>query len=210
MTSHDTPEKNYDLERLVFFSDGVFAIAITLLVIEMHPPEHWDGTWHGLLMAIGAKLVFYVISFFSLGGFWVAHRFIFRHTQKFNEAASFLNLIFLCLICLMPFVNGISSEYGLPPVIFELYIGEMVVLSCLAGLLWAYVALIAKLTDPRLTTAFKWLSLARLTLSPLLIGGLSLWIGVTFGIWPSISFMFVGFFVSSRIKMAPYKVVPSA
>ncbi len=206
MNTHNTPEKNYDLERLVFFSDGVFAIAITLLVIELRPPEHWDGTWPGLLGAILGKLVFYVVSFFSLGLFWMAHRFIFRFTQKFNEIAAILNLIFLCLIGVMPFVNAMTSEYGMPTVVLQMYLGEMAAVALAAGVLWFYVAFVGKLTDPRLTTVFKVLSLMRLTLTPLLIGGLSLWIGSRYGVLPSIAFIFVAFFITNRIHLDPYKI----
>ena len=204
MYNHSTPEKNYDLERLVFFSDGVFAIAITLLVIELRPPVHWDGTWQGLLNAILAKLVFYIVSFFSLGLFWMAHRFIFRFTQKFNEIAALLNLIFLCLIGVMPFVNAMTSEYGMTSVVLQMYLGEMAAVALAAGALWFYVAFIGKLTDARVTMVFKILSLMRLTLTPLVIGGLSLWIGSRYGVLPSIIFIFVAFFITNRIHLAPY------
>jgi uncharacterized membrane protein len=207
MKNHDTPEKNYDLERLVFFSDGVFAIAITLLVIELRPPEHWDGTWIGLLTPILAKLIFYVISFFSLGLFWMAHRFIFRFMQKFDEIAALLNLIFLCLIGVMPFVNAMASEHGMPPVVMQMYLGEMAAAALAAGLLWFYVAFIGKLTDPRLMISFKVYGLFRLTLTPLVIAGGALWAGMHFGILPSIGFIFVAFFVTNRLHLEPFKTV---
>ncbi|MDV6331144.1 TMEM175 family protein [Asticcacaulis sp. 201] len=205
MNEHDTPEKNYDLERLLFFSDGVFAIAITLLVIEMRPPEHWDGTWNGLLMHILGKLIFYIISFFSLGLFWMAHRFIFRYTQKFDEVTAFLNLIFLCLIGLMPFVNAMASEHGMPSVVLQMYLGEMAAVSLTTGLMWFYIAFIARLANPRLTTGFKWYATARLTLMPLLIASGSLWIGMQFGILPSIAFLIVAFFVTNRLHLHPFE-----
>jgi uncharacterized membrane protein len=206
MKNHDTPEKNYDLERLIFFSDGVFAIAITLLVIELRPPEHWDGTWVGLLTPILAKLIFYVVSFFSLGLFWMAHRFIFRFTQKFDEIAALLNLVFLCLIGVMPFVNAMASEHGMPPVVLQMYLGEMIAAALTASLLWLYVAFIGKLTDPRLTIGFKLYGLFRLSLTPILIAAGALWVGMRFGILPAIGFIFIAFFITNRLHMEPFKL----
>ena len=205
MKHHDTPEKSYDLERLIFFSDGVFAIAITLLVIELHPPEHWDGSFDTLFNAVAAKLIFFFISFVAIGLYWMAHRFVFRHVQKFSEPAAFLNLLFLCLVCLTPFANALTSEYGLTPMVFAVYAGLMGAISVMLALLWGYVALVANLTDPRMTTAFKWMSLVRVCLSPLIIGGVSMWLGLRFGILPSIGFVVLGGIVSSRISLKPFR-----
>ena len=102
MKEHDTPVKNYDLERLLFFSDGVFAIAITLLAIELHPPHGWDGRFETLFNATAGLLIFYAISFFAIAMFWMAHRGVFRHVIKFNEVASLLNILFLMFFCLVP------------------------------------------------------------------------------------------------------------
>ena len=129
MKKHDTPEKSYDLERLIFFSDGVFAIAVTLLVIEMRPPEHWDGSWAMLLQGIGAKAICYAISFFALAGFWTAHRFIFRYVGKFTEPASLLNLFFLMTISLVPFGNAMLVDHVVQPVAIDIFVGLMALIS---------------------------------------------------------------------------------
>lgn len=75
--------------------------------------------------------------------------------------------------------------------------------------MWFYVAFVAKLTDPRLTRGFKWYATARLTLTLLLIAGSSLWLGMKFGILPSIGFLIVAFYVGNRLQLRPFQAEPS-
>lgn len=82
MNRHDTPETDYHLERLVFLSDGVFAIVITLLALELRPPPNWDRTLAGLLAGTGPALLAFAISFAAVGAFCNAHRLIFARVQR--------------------------------------------------------------------------------------------------------------------------------
>lgn len=208
MKTHDTPEKTYDLERLIFFSDGVFAIAITILVIELHPPQGWDGSWTTLLNGLLGKVVCYVISFSVLAAFWTAHRFIFRHVQKFSEPASLLNLVFLLAISLVPFVNAMLIEHATQTTATQAYIGLVMIASTVMALLWAYLALIARHIDPRIGMAFRWLVLARLLIMPPLLSFLSIWIGQHFGIAPSVIFTAVVAAVAGRFGVKPMPSEP--
>ena len=61
------------LHRLILFSDAVFAIAITLLAIEIHPPHHWEGI-ADLFAQMSDKLIAYVVSFAVIGICWISHR----------------------------------------------------------------------------------------------------------------------------------------
>lgn len=204
MKNHDTPEKIYDLERLVFFSDGVFAIAITLLVIELHPPEGWDHSLVALFNALAPKVLFYVISFSAIGAFWMSHRMIFRYVQTFNEGAAWFNLLFLLLIGLIPLANSILLEGQMSLAAIEVYIGLICIISLAVGLLWGYVALISRLIDPRVTVSFRWLTLLRLAVIPPVLCGASLWFGLQFGLWPAVLFVALSTFLSGRIHSNPY------
>jgi uncharacterized membrane protein len=205
MKEHDTPEKNYDLERLLFFSDGVFAIAITLLAIELHPPHGWDGHFETLFNATAGLLIFYAISFFAIAMFWMAHRGVFRHVIKFNEVASLLNILFLMFICLVPFANSLFGEGHLSIDVIVIYVGLMSVTSFLLGLLWAYLAFIAKVTDPRLSTQFKWFALLRLSLFPPVMSGAALWISFNYGLWPCLAFLIPAAILSIKLRSKVYK-----
>ncbi len=209
MQNHDTPEKSYDLERLIFFSDGVFAIAITLLAIELHPPENWDHTFAGLWHHVGGSIAYYFISFAALGAFWMMHRVLFRHVRTFKETASWLNLLFLATIGLVPFGNLLLGDGGITLDVLWIYIGLMTMISFIGGVLWVYLSLIAKVTDPRLTTGFKLAMLLRLSIMPPVMCGASLWVGATFGLIPSTIFVAVIVSLSTLIRSKPYKDEPA-
>ncbi|RZK15958.1 MAG: DUF1211 domain-containing protein [Hymenobacter sp.] len=119
MDHHDTALDHHDrtefqLERLILFTDAVFAIAITLLVIEIKVPELHHLTEqaavNGLLQLI-PKFIGFFISFFVIAIYWVAHHRIFRFVRRLNARLIWLNLLFLLAIVLMPFTTAYQSEY---------------------------------------------------------------------------------------------------
>jgi uncharacterized membrane protein len=101
------------LERLVFFSDAVFAIAITLLVLELHAPELPHGVsdmdqWHALAALIPSFFGF-ALSFFVIGRFWLSHHQAFSLAQKYDERLLTPNLWLLMAIVFLPFVTAYLS-----------------------------------------------------------------------------------------------------
>ena len=209
MKTHDTPEKSYDLERLIFFSDGVFAIAITILVIEMHPPEGWDGSWQSLINVLFAKLICYVLSFSTLAFFWTAHRFVFRYVQKFTEPASLLNLLLLLTMSLVPFANALLIENVRATTATQAYLGLVTAASTVMGLLWAYLALISKSIDPRIGKGFRWLVMVRLLFLPPILAFCSIWVGQHYGVWPSVLLTSSFAAIAGRFGVKPMPSDPS-
>src|SRR5436189_5058790 len=103
-----TPEMNsvkpgFDLEltpqRLEAFSDGVFAIAITLLIIEIKVPTHEEvalyGSLSGYLVHLWPSYFAYAFSFFVIGVYWVNHHYLFQFFTHTNHYFSLLTILFL-------------------------------------------------------------------------------------------------------------------
>ncbi len=98
--------------RLEAFSDGVIAIAITLLVLEIHVPGvHARG---GLAHALGEEwpsYVSYATSFLTIGIIWVNHHLAIARLRSLNHGVLFLNLLLLLFIGLLPFTTALMAQY---------------------------------------------------------------------------------------------------
>jgi len=101
---------DHTLERLIFFSDAVFAIAITLLVIEIHPPHlpHGSSNQEHLvaLVQLIPGFVGYFISFWVIGAFWMGHHRAFGLAAHYSPAILGWNMALLNIIAFMPFASG--------------------------------------------------------------------------------------------------------
>ncbi|PNS09801.1 TMEM175 family protein [Solilutibacter silvestris] len=96
-------------ERVVFFSDAVFAIAITLLAIELKLPGH-DTTDAAAAVEITATFIAYFVSFMVTGVFWTSHMLTWKHVTRVNGGMVWLTLMQLMFVALMPFA---TREYSL-------------------------------------------------------------------------------------------------
>lgn len=111
-------------ERIVFFSDAVFAIVITLLVLEIKVPHiegHSSGALHQALVHLIPKFMGFVCSFFIVGLMWFEHHRIFRFIEGFTAGLIWRNLIFLLVITFIPFPTALFSEYPWSMTAFLIY-----------------------------------------------------------------------------------------
>jgi uncharacterized membrane protein len=102
------------LERLVFFSDAVFAIAITLLVLEIKVPElpytaSDAAFWHALEV-LWPKFFAFVLSFLVIGRLWMSHHQIFARATGFHPGVLWPNTVLLLLIAFMPFATAFLGD----------------------------------------------------------------------------------------------------
>jgi uncharacterized membrane protein len=140
------------LERIIFFSDAVFAIAITLLALDIRLPVV-DGslTDTGLsqtLLAIWPRYLGYVIGFLTIGVLWMNHHQKFCLIQRYDRNLMWLNLLFLMCVAFIPFPTAMISEYGnrTATILYAI----VVTLASLASFgLWEYASYRNRLIDPR-------------------------------------------------------------
>jgi uncharacterized membrane protein len=143
---HSANKNHFQLDRISFFTDGVFAIAITLLVIEFkvpvieHPTDHllWDA-----LKEMAWKLLGFVLSFCIVGYYWSVHHRIFGYVEKYTARLIWLNLLFLFSVVLLPFTSGLLGEYASDThllVPYGIYVINICLVAVMNAILWFYVS----------------------------------------------------------------------
>jgi uncharacterized membrane protein len=112
-TARRREENEVEFSRIVAFSDGVFAIAITLLVLNLSVPEHIHGDdLNSVLWEQRQDLFAYVISFAVIGRFWIVHHRFFSSVVGFDARLLSLNLFYLGWIALFPFSAQVFGDHA--------------------------------------------------------------------------------------------------
>jgi uncharacterized membrane protein len=103
------------LHRLAGLSDGVFAIAMTLLVLEIHVPSvesvHTEAALWNAFLLLSPKLLMYVMSFLTLGIFWLGQQTQLDHLAESDRNLVWIHIGFLASICMLPFSTGVMGEF---------------------------------------------------------------------------------------------------
>lgn len=108
--------------RLEMFSDGVFAIVITILILNIHLPDNTTTQHLGeALRALFPNILAYVISFILIGLYWIGHHTSFHQIQKVNGVFLWMNMLLLLLVSFMPFPASLLGKYPLEPVPLMIY-----------------------------------------------------------------------------------------
>jgi uncharacterized membrane protein len=123
------------------FSDGVFAIAITLLVLDLHVPEVGDGS---LTHALGKQWpadASYAVSFLTIGIIWVNHHGLMRHLERCDRTLLCLNVFLLMMVAVLPYPTALISHYARTPnatAAAVAYGGVMVTMALFFNAIWHY------------------------------------------------------------------------
>lgn len=117
------------LHRLVFFTDAVFAIVLTLLVLELRPPETHDISGAAAFAEMGHHFLAFFMSFALIGIFWAAHMNTTRRLVRFDWPTALMNLVFLFPICLIPFASAWFGEAPGDSLVWGVYCGMLVATS---------------------------------------------------------------------------------
>jgi uncharacterized membrane protein len=111
---HKHPKQDFQVERIAFFSDAVFAIAITLLVIEFKIPEvtkesTYAEVWHEVV-ELKYKFFALILSFALISNYWMRHHLLFKHIHNYNRQIMISNLLCLLPMIFFPFTTAFFYE----------------------------------------------------------------------------------------------------
>jgi uncharacterized membrane protein len=151
--------------RTEAFSDGVFAIAITLLVLNLKVPDMNQGLISGLLEQWPAYAT-YALTFLSIGTIWVNHHWIFDRLRQVDKPLVYLNLIFLMAVSGLPFPTAILSKYLMAghdeQIAVAIYGGNMAFLGAAFGTMWLHAFRSRYLVHTEIPLRNAWSILVRL------------------------------------------------
>ena len=214
LEQHDPERRDFQIERIILFTDAVFAIAITLLVIEIKAPEahHLDNK-HQLfqLLRMIPKFIGFMMSFGVIAIYWRSHHRVFGFVHNFTEKLIWLNMLFLLPIVLMPFSSAYLSENIYLTVPFTIYSCNVAVTGLINYIVLRYVFNSKNnIVKNRPSAAFLSLFYARATTIPIFFTCCA--VGVWIGLPPNPIFYMLLIpllFILGKYNARKYKVQPT-
>jgi uncharacterized membrane protein len=140
----EQPSTPNETARIEAFSDGVFAIAITLLILEIRvPPQTADGVLRDALRDLWPSYVAFLASFMTIGVMWLNHHRLFSLINKRDDGLIGLNLLLLLFITWLPFPTALLAEHLLGPhrdqqAAAVMYAGSFLALAIVFNVMWRY------------------------------------------------------------------------
>ena len=157
-------------ERVLAFSDGVFAIVITLLVLEIKVPEiPAAGAAEELPHALAEMLpviVSHIISFALLGIYWVGHHAMFTLIKRYDRTLLWLNIVFLMCVASMPFPTSLLIRYSGQRISMAIYCGVLTLAGLSAVAMWWHASRQHRLIDEHLRPEVIALTYRRVLIAP--------------------------------------------
>ena len=141
-------------KRIEALSDNIFAVAMTLLVVNIKVPQfhgvkNAEHVWP-LIVPLWHHLRAFSLSFIIIGLYWVAHHRIFAFIKRSNSILLLLNLVFMGFTVLTPFLSGLLGQFDESRVSLALYGANMIFISLTLQLIWWYATSRRRLVDPQL------------------------------------------------------------
>jgi len=167
-------DRGRDTGRIEYFSDAVFAIAMTLLVLDIRVPQAEDpGRLWPAIAELWPQFFAYALSFGVLALNWIFHHRKFRVIRSYDAGLIWINLLFLAFVAVLPFPTSLLSEYGSQGGAgVVLYAAEVGILAALQTLLW-WRAYRSGHLDPQITARLA-AYVARANLVPAVLFGASI------------------------------------
>jgi uncharacterized membrane protein len=131
-----------NLDRLTALSDGVFSVAMTLLVIDLKTPVaaaiHSEHDLWTALVALGPRLVTYLMSFLTLGIFWLGQQAQLDRVKHSDRDLTWLHIAFMCAVTLVPFSTSLLAEFFTYRIALIVYWGNILLLGLLLLATWRH------------------------------------------------------------------------
>lgn len=141
----------HSIERLAALSDGIFAVAMTLLVLDLRTPAaatiHSEGDLWAALSGMAPQLTTWVMSFLTLGIFWNGQQAQLNHIERGDRHLTWIHIAFLCTVSIMPFSTRLLAEFIAYRIALLCYWANILLLGATLFLSWR-CALGAGLTKP--------------------------------------------------------------
>jgi uncharacterized membrane protein len=145
------------LDRFVFVSDAVFAIAITLLALELRvremPIDQVAAQMPRELEAMTPKFISFILSFLIIGSYWAAHHRDFQYIKRYDQRLIWIILLLLMFVAFLPFPTAMLGNYPAQQFTVTLYAGCLALMGFVRAWLWWYASrnyrLIDRELDPR-------------------------------------------------------------
>src|SRR5262245_30083322 len=130
--------------RVAALSDGVFAVAMTLLVLDLKLPRMPDdlssAQYSALVFALWPKLVIFVCSFIVLSQVWLIHRYLFHLLKTCDQVLVFWNFLVLIFMCCLPFATSLAGEYPHFSLSAAIYAGNLLAMHLAYRGLWHHAS----------------------------------------------------------------------
>lgn len=154
LTAQSSEREQLGLERIIFFSDAVFAIAITLLALELRVPDlpmdQAAAQLPTLFVEMTPKFLSYVLSFLIIGSYWITHHRDFQIIQHYDRRLIWINLLLLMFVAFLPFPTAMLGNYPATQFTVTFYAASLAALGFVNALLWWYASRNHRLVDPAL------------------------------------------------------------
>jgi uncharacterized membrane protein len=142
MRTHYNAYAGGDVGRIEALSDSIFAFAATVLVLDVHTPDaadiHSEAELLQALVASAHRLMPWLLSLLTLGIFWVAQQTQLSHLARSNRDLTWLHLVFLAIIAILPFTTRLLADFFTYRAAFLIYWANIFLLGVAVYVTWAY------------------------------------------------------------------------
>jgi len=145
--------------RIEALSDGIFAIVMTLLILEIHvpnlPPDAPNVEVAPALIALWPKFVSYLVTFVSLGFFWIGHHMMYHAVRRADRTLLWLNIFFFMFVSLLPFSTSVLNAFPQAFIAPFLFGANLAIIGWLLFFQWIYVNSLPHMLAPFVSAEYR-------------------------------------------------------